>query len=441
MAEEQKRLGLKELVALATGQVVGAGVVTLIGTAIPVTGRSVWVAYGAAVILGFCTIFPYIMLSCMMRVNGGSYTFVSSILGDKWGGMFGIAFTLNMFAVGMIGLSFGSYLNALVPAINARGAAVVVLTLFWISSTLGIDFMAKIQKYMMVMLLIGMAVFIIIGLLNLRPGTFAFGSEEFFTGDVDGFFSAIMILIFSCIGQSYVVAFSKEAKDPKKNVPYAIIIATVLIFILYTLTAIVASGVLPIEEVAGKPLTAVAQQILPGPLYYAFIILGPLMVLTTTINSCFGVFSKPLQQMARDGWFPKKLATTNRRGAPVYMMTILYIMAVVPVLIGMDIATITSNVVLIQRIIDVMAIVAVIALPKRIPEAWDNRYFRMSRPVYYVVMWFCMAVTIFIAAISLRNLTVTLVVVTVVIIAVSYIYVTLRQKGGHVNIEKSWELQ
>ena len=82
MAEEQKRLGLKELVALATGQVVGAGVVTLIGTAIPVTGRSVWVAYGAAVILGFCTIFPYIMLSCMMRVNGGSYTFVSSILGD-----------------------------------------------------------------------------------------------------------------------------------------------------------------------------------------------------------------------------------------------------------------------------------------------------------------------------------------------------------------------
>ena len=437
----EKQIGLWGLVALAAGQVVGAGVVTLVGATIPSTGRSVWIAYGVAVILGFCTIFPYIMLACMMRVKGGNYTFVSSLLGNKWGGMFGLAFTLNMFAVGMIALSFGSYLNALVPTVDVKTSAIVVLTVFWISSMLGIDFMARIQKIMMVALIIGMFGFIGAGLFNLRPGTFDFSAPEFFTGGFEGFCAAVMVLIFSCIGHSYVVAFSKEAKDAKKNIPYAIIISSVFILVLYVLVAIVASGVLPLEEVAGKPLTLVAAAILPGPIYYAFIILGPLMVLTTTINSCFGVFSKPLLQMARDGWFPRAFAATNRRGAPYLVMTVLYIMAVLPVAAGLDIRTITSNVVLIQRLIDIMAIVAVIILPSRLPDAWDNRYFRMSKPVYYIVMSFSMLVTLFILGISLRNLTTTLITVTTVIIAFCYFYTSLRQKMGKVAIEKSYELQ
>lgn len=440
-AVQEKQIGLWGLVALAAGQVVGAGVVTLVGATIPYTGRSVWLAYAVAVILGFCTIFPYIMLACMMRVKGGNYTFVSSLLGDKWGGMFGLAFTLNMFAVGMIALSFGSYLNALVPAIDIKTSAIVVLTVFWISSMLGIDFMAKIQKIMMVALIVGMFGFIAAGLSNLRPGTFDFSAPEFFAGGFDGFSAAVMVLIFSCIGHSYVVAFSKEAKDAKKNIPYAIIISSVFILVLYTLVGIVASGVLPLEDVSGQPLTVVAKVILPGPVYYAFIILGPLMVLTTTINSCFGVFSKPLLQMARDGWFPHSFAVVNRRGAPYIVMTILYIMAVLPVAAGLDIRTITSNVVLIQRLIDIMAIVAVIILPTRLVDAWENRYFRMSKPVYYVLMSLSMLITLLILGISLRNLNATLITVTTVIVVLCYVYTTARQKMGCVRIEKSYELQ
>ena len=125
-------LGIKELTSLAAGQVIGAGVVTLVGQAIGVTGRSVWLAYATAILLGFCIIFPYIMLSSMIRVKGGNYTFVSTILGDRWGGMYGMAFTLNMFACGMFGLSMGTYMNAIFPFLNVKVVAVVMVTLFWI---------------------------------------------------------------------------------------------------------------------------------------------------------------------------------------------------------------------------------------------------------------------------------------------------------------------
>lgn len=98
-------LGFKELLALSVGQVIRAGVVTLVGQAIGATGRSAYLSFAFAVVLGLCIILPYIMLSSMVRVNGGNYSFVATILGERWGGMYGMAFTLNGFTLGMLGVT------------------------------------------------------------------------------------------------------------------------------------------------------------------------------------------------------------------------------------------------------------------------------------------------------------------------------------------------
>ena len=165
------------------------------------------------------------------------------------------------------------------------------------------------------------------------------------------------------------------------------------------------------------------------------------MALATTLNSSFTVFSRPFHQMARDGWFSKKMAVTNNLGAPYILLTVIYIISVVPVLLNFSISTITSNSILISRISDVVAIVAVICLPKRIPDAWENRYFKISKPAFYALMIFCLCVTLFVIGLSLRNLKPTLVIVTVVLITLFFIYSTLRQKSGKVQMEKSYELQ
>ena len=52
-----------DLFAIAIGMVVGSGMVTLIGPAMAYTGYSVWLAYLAAIIMGFFMVFPYIILS------------------------------------------------------------------------------------------------------------------------------------------------------------------------------------------------------------------------------------------------------------------------------------------------------------------------------------------------------------------------------------------
>lgn len=437
----KKGLSFKDLLALGVGQVIGAGVVTLVGQAIGITGRSAWLAFAFAVVLGLFIIMPYVFLSCMIRVKGGNYTFVSTVLGEQWGGMYGLAFTLNSLASGMFGLSMATYLNALIPGLPIKLTAVVVVTVFYLINIMGVSFLAKIQKVMSTCLILGLALFVVVGMFNLRPGTFDFASPEFFTAGADGFFRATMVLVFSCTGMSFIVAYSKEAENPRRDVPFAIVATSGTVLIVYSLIAMVAGGVLPVAQVAGQPLTLVAEQIMTKPLYLAFIIGGPIMALATTLNSSFTVFTRPFHQMAKDGWVSTKMAVTNKYDCPYILMTINYLIAVIPVLLDLSISTITSNCVLIGRIADIVAICAVILVPKRLPEAWDNRYFRISKNAFYALMGVSLCVDIFVIFMTMKNLTTSLIVFTVVLLAAFFIYCSLRIKTGKVQMEKSYELQ
>ena len=91
---ETKKLGLVDLVAISCGQVIGAGVVTLIGTAIVATGTSAWLAYGAAVVVGFISIIPFIFISSTTMLQGGEYSIVADMLNEKMAGFYAIHITM-----------------------------------------------------------------------------------------------------------------------------------------------------------------------------------------------------------------------------------------------------------------------------------------------------------------------------------------------------------
>ncbi|MDR2795255.1 MAG: APC family permease [Spirochaetaceae bacterium] len=440
--QNKKGLGLPSLVALAAGQVIGAGVVTLVGTAVAVTGQAVWLAYAGAVLMGFFIILPYLVLSSMIRVKGGSYTFVATLLGEKMGGLFGMAFTMNVFATGMIGLGFGQYFAALFPGANVRAVAVITISVFFLFNLAGVNFMSKIQNILSTTLIVGLLLFVVTGAGKLQPAAFDFSRADYFSNGAKGFFSAIVLLVYSCYGYSFVVAYSKEAEKPKRDIPFAMIITAGILLVLYAAIALIDSGVLPVAEVAGKPLTAVAREIMPLPVYYAFVIGGPLMAIATTLNSSFTVFSRPFHQMTDDGWFPKGLARTNRAGSPYLILTIIYAIAIAPIVFGFSIQMITTNTVLIGRVADVVAVCAVMTLPSKLPDAWENRYFkRMSKGFFYFLMGLSLAVMLLCIALSFNSMARSNVIVTLGLVVVFFLYTTLRQKTGKVVMQKSYELQ
>lgn len=69
-----------------------------------------------------------------------------------------------------------------------------------------------------------------------------------------------------------VMNFSKDAARPTKDVPLAIIISTCIIFVVYVSVAIVDCGLLPIDQVANKPLTLAAKNFLVYSIRYLLLV-------------------------------------------------------------------------------------------------------------------------------------------------------------------------
>ena len=104
-----------------------------------------------------------------------------------------------------------------------------------------------------------------------------------------------------------MVNLSAEAKNPTKDLPQVILVATIAIAIFYALIAMVAGGVLPVSETANQPLDLVARAIMPTPVFLFFVIGGALLALTTTLNATFAWITKPILQACNDGWLPHKI--------------------------------------------------------------------------------------------------------------------------------------
>ena len=142
---------------------------------------------------------------------------------------------------------------------------------------------------------------------------------------------------FSTGGAQYVSELGGEMKNPREDLPKAIIYSTAVAAIFFALVSIVAVGILPVEQTAGKPLSEVAKAILPPTVYVAFIVGAGLFALATSINSTFSWATKSLLIACDDGWLPSRLASVNKRfNTPHILLTVILIFGLVPILAGKD---------------------------------------------------------------------------------------------------------
>lgn len=75
-------LGVKELMGIAIGQIIGAGIMSMMGIAINYTGRSANLAFMLSAVFTMCTFFPSIFISSCIRMRGGLYTQFGIFVGE-----------------------------------------------------------------------------------------------------------------------------------------------------------------------------------------------------------------------------------------------------------------------------------------------------------------------------------------------------------------------
>lgn len=376
--ELKRNLGRMDLVSVAVGQIIGAGIMAMTGTAIGMTGRSVNLAFVIAGILCVLTAIPQIMVGGTARFKGGQYTQVAAFGGQRLAGIFTLINVFTGLGIAMYVISFTEYLLALVPGAPAKLISVAVLTILFLMNILGAKQAAVLQTVMCVIMAVAIAAFIAFGVPNLQPGYFA--PPDFMTKGLTGVLMASAYLSFAAGGAQYVINFSGEAKNPKKDIPFAIIVPTIAISVVYAVMGTIAAGVLPVADVANKSLALVAEAILPKPLYVFFIVGGAMFALLTTLNASIGWMCRPIVQAAKDGWLPKVFGRLNARfGTPVNVLLLFYVIGLVPILAGLDISIVSSSTVILTSAVKVILCFTAIRLPKVMPELWNKSKFHVGK--------------------------------------------------------------
>ena len=437
-----RTLGKKELMGIAVGQIIGAGIMSMMGVAIAMTGRSANLAFMLSAVFTMCTFFPSIFITSCIRMRGGMYTQMAIFAGDKFAGYYSVVYFITNMSLAMYALSFAEYALALLPSGGSEKViALIVGTAFFILNYFGVDLMAKIQNLLVIVLVLSLAMFAVFGLPSVDLANYFSNADGLFLSDgITGFLTATAYLGFATGGATVILGVSAECKNPTKDIPFVIIVSTVGVAILYGFVATVASGVLPVPEVANQPLTLVAQQILPGPLYILFIVGGAMFALATTLNSQIMSCTKPVMQSCEDGWFPTSLATLSKFKTPYKILIIYYIILVVPILLDLEIAQISSIVQILGYINNLIFTITAMKLPKMFPEAWEKSAFRVPTPVFNALMIVtCIAIVIQ-ASFMLSSMTIQLIIFNVVVMAAGFIWAFYRTGSGKAKPTVSYEM-
>ena len=437
-----RTLGKKELMGIAIGQIIGAGIMSMMGVAIAMTGRSANLAFMLSAVFTMCTFFPSIFITSCIRMRGGMYTQMAIFAGDKWAGYYSVVYFITNMSLAMYALSFAQYALALLPTGGSQKViALVVGTLFFILNYFGVDLMAKIQNLLVIVLLLSLTMFAVFGLPSVDFANYFSNADGLFLSDgISGFLTAVAYLGFATGGATVILGVSAECKNPTKDIPFVIVTSTIGVAILYGLVATTASGVLPVAEVANQPLTLVAAEILPKPLYIFFIVGGAMFALATTLNSQIMSCTKPIMQSCEDGWFPHSLAALSKYKTPWKILIIYYVILVVPIVLELEIAQISSIVQILGYINNLVFTITAMKLPKMFPEAWEKSQFRVPTPVFNTLMIItCIAILIQ-ASFMLKSMKLSLIVFNVAVMAAGFIWAFYRTGSGKAKPTVSYEM-
>jgi len=222
------------------------------------------------------------------------------------------------------------------------------------------------------------------GIPNVKEGYW--GGEGFFTGGFKGFIVAIALMGWACQGATMgPVSVSAVTKNAKRVIPFGILIGQLALAGTYFLMVYVASGVLPLEQVAGQNLSAVAREIFPYWVFVIFIVGGAAFAIATSMLVGVIMVRYPMQRVANDGWMPPVFKKTIADGYPWVTYLLYFAFCVIPVLVGFSLDVMVSMVMIPNMIMSVYLNLACIGIIRKYPEQWKKSILHMPAPIMYVI--------------------------------------------------------
>lgn len=315
-----RTMGLFSLIVYGVGDMVGAGIYGTIGEAAGAMGNAVWMAFVASMMAALFTGLSYASIASRYpRAAGASFVtqhafhsgFLSFVIGltVAASGLTSMATSSNVFA---------KNLNVFVSAVP-----VTVILLTFIAALTLLNFWGMRESLWMNLLCttveVGGLLFII------AVGARFWGSVDYFeipptpTGEAGDLglwmiMSGAVLTFFSFVGFEDMLNVGEEVKNPKRTMPWGIVIALLVATVLYIAVSVTAVSVVSYRDLPntqlGAPLVQITNRAAPSLSPWVFTGITLFAVGNTAlINFIMG--SRLIYGMSRQGLLPAVLGRVH----------------------------------------------------------------------------------------------------------------------------------
>ncbi|MCB5180042.1 amino acid permease [Streptomyces antimicrobicus] len=329
----KRSLTMWQLTMISIGATLGTGIFVVLGEAAPQAGPAVTISFVIAGLTALFSALSYAELAGSVPVSGSSYSYAYATMGELIAWICGWCLVLEYaVSVAAVAVGWGQYLNELLEGtvgftipetlsaplgeggwINLPSLVVVLLSMVFLMR--GAKESATINSIMVAVKIVTLLLFIGIGVMGIKAGNYT----PLAPLGVTGISAAASSLFFSYIGFDAASTAGEEARDPKKDLPRAIMLSLAIVTVLYVLVAFVAVGAMPWQDFEGTEaaLAQVMTNVTGHSFWGVVLAAGAVVAIASVVFAVLYGQTRILFAMSRDGLVPKAFAKVDEKtGTP-----------------------------------------------------------------------------------------------------------------------------
>jgi len=341
MTELRRDLGLATALAIVVGTVIGSGIFRVPQTMIQSVGTVhmvflVWIVGGALSLAGALT---YAELAAALPGAGGEYVYLTEAYGPMWGYLYSWTqlSVAKSGSIATLATAFFEYTAHFIPEFEkiwfvlgpfpikyGQIFALLLILLLGAINYFGVRVGGNVQVAVTVLKVALIAFVIGAGLFYAHPSAAAapLPAPPLQTG----FIAALVAALWAYDGWNNVGMVASEIRDPKRNLPLALIGGTAAVIAIYMLANWAYFRVLTPAEVAGNKLVAAEMmQRVQGPAGAAAVSLAAMISIFAALNGSILSGARVPYAAARDGLFFRSAARVHPAfhtpGVSIMMLT------------------------------------------------------------------------------------------------------------------------